>query len=85
MEVLEKGILQQVGKAFEEQKKLEEFLKQEKLSNRDKQNPIYAEGNNEDVPKEVFTDCVETEKEKKIRMGEMTPFGTVISSNLFEK
>lgn len=83
-EVLEKGILNQVDEAFE--KELQK--KKSKLENRSKKIKKVSnvpktsdnEGKEESLSTSVgMVPLEETERERKIRMGEMTPFGTFVS------
>lgn len=74
--MFEKEILHQVDLVLQGQKKHSKEKKQ--AVNVDELN----EG--QEIEKPFYIDNEESERDKKIRMGEMTPFGTVISMKTIE-
>lgn len=87
---MEKKILDQVDRAIKSQKlknNAELFSTSENLAmeNQKKTNDDECEKGKEELEGFPTVDAAEeSEREKKIRMGEMTPFGTVISFKTIE-
>lgn len=89
-DILEKGILNQVDEAFK--KELERKQKKQEIrdAKRIKKAEENAKADKNAVDKPVHSTNVglvqleETERERKIRMGEMTPFGTFVSAKSSE-
>ncbi|EEB13301.1 DNA repair and recombination protein RAD26, putative [Pediculus humanus corporis] len=85
-EVLEEGILHQVDKALEilTKKNDKENVTCQKHKNQEENKSENDNENNAKHNSLLLTAPEETEKEKKIRMGEMTPFGTEVSIKKIE-
>lgn len=86
IDVLEEGIMKQVDKAIEEQLQAKSIL-QQALEKKRKAKKVELEdgelenGAEEKANLKTFAAVQdETEQERKIRMGEMTPFGNVLGS-----
>jgi cell division septation protein DedD len=71
----EEGILKQVDDALEEQEKLKSLKKKSSIAGKKNKNQQIV---CDVVPNKVHS---ETEREKLVRLGQMTPFGTMLTGN----